>query len=337
MLVVPGPTSREVWPDSASTGAPPVGTVPAVITPPEAPPGSFPVPRRAADRPRALRVRATTQPATPGAPNEDWMLATEDLVVVLDGQTARTGTGCAHGVAWYAATLGGAIADLAADPALSLDAVLSRAIDRTAGAHPACDLRHPATPSATAAIVRPQRDAIEYLVLGDVTVLAETSDRLLVVTDARVDAAARAERHAADRHPLGSPQKRAALLRMKHAELALRNRPGGYWVAAADPAAARHAVMGAIPREAVRRLAVLSDGAARVVALFGLTGWPGVLDLLRRHGPAALIDRVRAAEAGDPAGTRWPRNKGSDDATAVYAELDDTVHRRRAPVRGRQG
>jgi hypothetical protein len=48
-----------------------------------------------------------------------------------------------------------------------------------------------------------------------------------------VDKTARAEREEADRHPFGSAEKQAALLRMKHAELAARNQPGGYWVAAA--------------------------------------------------------------------------------------------------------
>jgi hypothetical protein len=266
-----------------------------------------------------MRVSITSCPADPAAPNEDWAFASEHLVVVLDGQTARTGTGCRHGVSWYTATLGAAIATLAADPAEPLVTVLARAIERTAARHPECDLGHPATPSATVAIVRFGRRAVEHLILGDTTVLLDTSGQLNVLTDDRIEATATAERRAADRHPIGSPRKRAALVRMKHAELALRNRPDGFWVAAADPAAASHAITGDVPRERVRRVAVLSDGAARIVAPFGQLDWPGVLDLLAAHGPAELIRRVRAIEAGDPAGTRWPRNKRSDDATAVYA------------------
>jgi hypothetical protein len=263
-----------------------------------------------------LRVSAASYPGDPAAPNEDWALATEHLIVVLDGQTARTATGCRHGVSWYTESLGVAIAAGAGDPALGLGAALAGAIERTAARHPECDLGHPATPSATVAIVQFGPGTVEYLILGDTTVLAETAGELRVLTDGRIEATAEAERRAADRHPIGSSGKQAALLRMKHAELAQRNRPGGFWVAAADPAAAQHALTGHLP--GMRRLAVLSDGAARVVAPFGELTWRQALDLLESDGPAELIGRVRAAEATDPAGTRWPRNKVSDDATAVY-------------------
>ncbi|BCB87298.1 protein phosphatase 2C domain-containing protein [Phytohabitans suffuscus] len=263
-----------------------------------------------------MRVSTASWPADPGVPNEDWAFASQRLTVVLDGQTARTATGCRHGVSWYAATLGAAIA--AAPPERALENVLAGAIERTAARHPECDLSHPATPSATVAIVRFGRGAVEYLILGDATVLVDTTGGPRVLTDGRVEAAATAERRAADRYPIGSPEKRAALLRMKHAELALRNHPDGFWVAAADPAAARRAITGELPRDGVRRVAVLSDGAARIVTPFGRLDWPGVLDLLASRGPDEVVRLVRAAEATDPAGTRWPRNKTSDDATAVY-------------------
>jgi len=263
-----------------------------------------------------MRVSAATWPGDPAVPNEDWALATQHLTVVLDGQTARTRTGCRHGVSWYVASLGATIATLAADPALPLEAALAQAIEHTAARHPECDLGHPATPSATVATVRFGPEAVEYLILGDMTVLAETAGGPRVLTDGRVEATAEVERRAADQYPIGSPEKRAALLRMKHAELAQRNRPGGFWVAATDPAAAGQAIRGTLP--AVRRLAVLSDGAARIVAPFGLLDWPGVLDVLASYGPDELIRRVRAAEAEDPTGTRWPRNKRGDDATVVY-------------------
>jgi hypothetical protein len=96
-----------------------------------------------------------------------------------------------------------------------------------------------------------------------------------------------------------------------------RNRPGGYWVAAADPQAAAQSVTGTLVRKDLQRAVLLSDGASRLVDLFGLATWTEVLALLDDAGPAELIRRVRAAEAADPAGRRWPRTKRSDDATAI--------------------
>ncbi len=62
------------------------------------------------------------------------------------------------------------------------------------------------------------------------------------------------------------------------------------------------------------------DGAARAVDPLNLLDWHGVLTLLSTDGPSELIRRIRAAEATDPAGTRWPRNKTHDDATAVLIQ-----------------
>jgi hypothetical protein len=41
-----------------------------------------------------MRVAVATQAGDPKTPNEDWAFASERLVVVLDGATPRTDTGC---------------------------------------------------------------------------------------------------------------------------------------------------------------------------------------------------------------------------------------------------
>jgi hypothetical protein len=266
-----------------------------------------------------MRVSTASEASGPKTPNEDWACATEGLIVVLDGATARTETGCIHGVAWYTGKLGSALTGLATDRDTPLNVALSAAIQHTADQHRDCDLRHPGTPSAATAVLRLNATWVEYLVLGDVTIVADTSDGVQVITDNRVSATAKAERSEADRYPFGSAEKQAALLRMKHAELAARNRPGGYWIAAENPTVTIHSIQGKFVLDEVRRIAVLTDGAARIVDLFGLLDWPAVLDVLDDDGPTELIRRVRAIEAADPTCTRWARNKSSDDATAAYA------------------
>jgi hypothetical protein len=106
---------------------------------------------------------------------------------------------------------------------------------------------------------------------------------------------------------------------MKHAELAVRNQPGGYWVAASDPNVVTQALTGKVALKGLLRTAVLSDGAARIVVPFGVVDWAGLLDTLDENGPHEVVRRIRALEAADPEGRRWPRNKRSDDATIVYA------------------
>jgi hypothetical protein len=184
-----------------------------------------------------------------------------------------------------------------------------------------CDLSHPGTPAAAVAIVQANDDHIRYLVLGDITIVIEESDGLRIITDDRVNATAIAERATADALPNGSPEKAEALVRMKHAEQAARNVPGGYWVAAADPAVVGHALTGEIETKTLRRLAVLSDGATRAVSTFKLYNWLDLLRELAATGPAELISQVRAAEDADSTGVWHPRNKIHDDATVAMIQF----------------
>ncbi|MEV6527714.1 hypothetical protein AB0M43_37915 [Longispora sp. NPDC051575] len=263
-----------------------------------------------------MRVDIATEPGSPDKPNEDYAATGPNIVVVLDGQTARTGTGCIHGVAWYSARVAEAIIENAA---LGPTKALSAAITRTADLHrDTCDLSHPGTPSAAVAVVQLDGDTLRYLVLGDVTVVLDSGTDVRVISDHRVSQTALAERAIADAMPADSPEKPAALVRMKHAELAARNTPGGFWVAATEPTASEHALTGEFAIAEVQRVAVLSDGATRAVEAFELYGWTELLDILNTSGPGELIKQVRAAEASDQTATRWPRNKLSDDATAVY-------------------
>jgi hypothetical protein len=101
----------------------------------------------------------------------------------------------------------------------------------------------------------------------------------------------------------------------------VRNRPGGHWVAAADPQAASQALTGTLPGTSLCRAVLLSDGASRLVDLFELATWEELLALLDESGPEELLRQIRAAEALDAKGRQWPRTKRSDDATAVYLVL----------------
>lgn len=267
-----------------------------------------------------MRTLIATNPGTVGKANEDGVAAVAGFVVVADGATARTDTGCIHGVAWFAQHLVAATvrhAEEAPDKALALG------IQETADAHrETCNLDDIATPGAAIAIVQIDESEAHFLALGDVSIIIDSIDELKVIVDQRVDQTAVAERAAADALPSGSAEKSEALVAMKQAELAARNVEGGFWVAAADPAAVAHAVTWSGPRSSIRRCAVLTDGAARIVTPFGLVDWRGALDLVAIEGPSGVIDAVRRVERDDSQGERWPRNKISDDATVAYIKLD---------------
>lgn len=243
-----------------------------------------------------------------GASNEDFVGAVPGAVVLLDGAgiPGREAL-CSHGVAWYTRRLGGAL--LAGLPGSDLVSVLAEAIATVADAHrDTCDIADPSSPQATVAIVRATADGLDYLLLADsYVVLADGAE---VFTDPR-EVAARRECAA----PLagltpGTPEYQRVYASCSAEMRARRNQPGGYWIAKDDPRAASEAVVGRRPRTDV---ALLSNGASRIVDPYGLTDWTGVVDLLRASGPAEVIRRVRAAES--------TTDRRPDDATVAFWEL----------------
>ena len=217
-----------------------------------------------------MRVTLATEPGTPGWPNEDFAAAAPGAAVLLDGASQfprDADSGCVHGVAWYARTLGtGLLAQITAEPAVPLPQALARAIAAVRDRHEdTCDLDHPATPAATVTALRLTPGRVDYLAISDSTIAADLSDdEPLIITDTR-------------------PPSRADL-------------------ATTDPAAAARACSGTIPLPGLRGIALLSDGAARLTDRFGLLPWPGALAVIRDAGPGELIRQVRAAEASDPDG-----------------------------------
>ena len=229
-----------------------------------------------------MRVVLATSAGTADWPNEDFAAAAPGAAVLLDGATTVPrdwDTGCRHGVAWFARTLGGLLlAGITADPPVPLAGALATAIgavrDRHAGT---CDLANPATPAATVTAVRAAPGGLDVLALSDSVILAD---------------------YGGGREPVVITGTRPA--------------------AGADPGVAGQAWTGRLPAAGLRAIALLSDGATRIVDSYGVLGWPRLLEVLAGLGPEELIAQVRAVEASDPEGARWPRLKPSDDATIVY-------------------
>lgn len=276
-----------------------------------------------------MRVRSASDPAPGRLENEDVVFRFGPLVGLLDGATVPEGfeTGCVHGPDWYVRHLAARIGlALAARPAATLMSSLAAAILAVRADHAGdCDLDHPGTPSATACLLREGGDQVDYLVLCDSPLVLDTGGQVSVVSDERLDTAMAELRDTAAGLPEGGADP---MTRFRHAVLAQRermNRTHGYWVAAADPDAAYHAVTGTLPLRgpgALRRAALLSDGASCAVEQFGLFDWAGLLDVTAAEGPEGLIGRVRAAERDHP--DRLRRHKRTDDASVVFCEFDPT-------------
>ena len=251
-----------------------------------------------------MQITYATEPGS-DHPNEDFVLAGPEFVIVLDGATAPgISSGCIHDVRWLVRHLGGRLAsqltlDDTADTTLAEH--LADAIRWVNAQHAhTCDLDNPASPSSTVALLRSRSDEIDALVLSDSPILLDLPGGV---------------RRIADERPGRLPSYKPEDVRDQ------RNIIGGFWVASTNPEAAQQAVQLTVPAEQLRRAAVLTDGAARLVERFHLLDWIDLIKMLDTEGPTELIRRVRVAES-TIAPAPDSRGKCHDDATAVLVQLD---------------
>jgi hypothetical protein len=272
-----------------------------------------------------MEVRLASERA-PGRPvNEDYALSVGSLTAVFDGVTQLSGldSGCAHGPAWYVQRLAVRLVEAyVAQPEGSLHSFLENAIEAVRGDHGGtCDLDHPGTPAASVCMLNHVGGArIEYLVLSDAPLVVDRGGQVDVIADLRFERTIAAVRKAAlVPGGIGSADQATRMRWSTEQKWRHTNQPDGYWIAAANPDAAREAITGTTE---IRRAALLTDGASSAVEQFGLFDWVGLLDLLTVDGPAELIRRVRAAELSDRDSSTQPRYKLHDDATAAICLFD---------------
>jgi hypothetical protein len=272
-----------------------------------------------------MHVAFATQPAPGSTVNEDAIAATDRVVVLLDGASIPQGLeiGCRHGTAWYVAQLGTELLEQLTDqPDQLLTDALASAIQAVASLHAdTCQLDHPGGPSAAVALLREADQTVDYLVLADTTILLDEPAGIQVISDDRLAQVAVTEHSAMHREATGSLTHQRRYAELMTELRRHRNQAEGYWVASSNPDAAYHALTGSIRRLDVRRAALLTDGATRLVDRFQIMAWPHLLDLLDREGPYALIKQTREAESTDPEGRRWPRSKRHDDASAILCRF----------------
>lgn len=264
-----------------------------------------------------VRVAMASSGGHLGRPNEDFVGAVAGAVVLLDGAgIPGTEAICRHGTAWHSHTLGATLLErLSLTPGIGLADVLAESIDEVARRHrDTCDVANPMSPQSTVAIVRLGEGRLDHLVLGDCFVVLDLlGSEPQVVTDPR-EVRVREECTAVLRGLAeGTPEWEREYAAARDALRARRNRPGGFWLAKDDPAAAAESVVGSVPASAVRGAALLSNGASRVVEPYGLLSWTGVLEVMRRDGPEEVLRLVRWAESGG--------GVEADDATAAHASL----------------
>lgn len=253
-------------------------------------------------------------------PSEDVVVVLPNAVVLLDGAT--TLDPAVPGGGWYASRLAGELAGrLTGYQNTDLADLLAASIRTVARDH---ELTPGKSPSSTVALLRWTDSTIEGLVLADTPVVAFTEAGPSVLADTRLETMPRGAGYR-DRLAEGGGYDENHLVALRKAGevmAARRNVEGGFWVAETDPDAAHHAQRTTWPRAEVTTVLMATDGVTCGLSPYGVfADWQDLRDVAITNGPEAVLDRVRAAETQDLAGTRWPRPKPHDDQALVVIDF----------------
>ncbi|WP_230862991.1 hypothetical protein [Amycolatopsis camponoti] len=247
--------------------------------------------------------------------SDDKIVTMANGVIMLDGASAFVPVPVPPAV--YAAELGAQLKDhLVHAPGADLVEVLEEAIHDVAARLDLCPGK---SPSSTVTILREHDGWLDLLLLGDNLVVlpeAEITDRRLSLLD--LEPSRRYRRRLARGFGFDAAH-RAILRELQTQQAACRNRPGGYWIAEAEPAAARNALVHRFRTIDVPWVGLATDGAYRPMQHLHLDDWPQLASV----DPEVLEQILRRCEnweaRDDPAGVNLPRAKRHDDKTIAIA------------------
>lgn len=268
----------------------------------------------------SIRTAVAQVPSDGG---DDRVVVTHDAVILLDGASGSSAFTVTAGE--FAEHLGQNIArEITGGRRTSLVSCLAHAIETTSEN---LDLRQGGEPSATVSIARATDGRVEVLVLGDSPVVVGGRSSHEVVSDSRIDELAlpdvrRYRERLVEGHGYDAEHERL-LARLRLVQAGYRNKDGGFWVASADPAAARHAVLRTFDASQVAWVVLASDGAAKPLTHLAWDDWSSIAYLDQAALQALLVKCYEWERAVDPNGAMMPRSKRHDDMSLVSVRLHD--------------
>ncbi|WP_152040247.1 protein phosphatase 2C domain-containing protein [Salinigranum salinum] len=266
--------------------------------------------------------------------NEDLVWTGDNAAIVLDGATGlgdRQVSDAESDAQWYVNALCEALRDrIESDEELS--AVAASAVERVADEYaelsgPAAAEKHE-VPSGAGAVCRWDDGSLEYLVLGDCSVVVDRDDGVDPVLgegprelDARVVDEMVAIRERADGYVSYSDlREHVKSLLVEHRKQ--MNEPGGYWTFGFDPEAVDHAETGYVPRDELEFVLSFTDGFEPIYDPYDVFAeWTDLVSYVRSNGIERAIRVLRAFEEADPECERYPRLKPSDDVGVATVDF----------------
>jgi len=275
-----------------------------------------------------------TDPAKPGAENEDRIGWNETAAFVIDGATCLDESVIAppaSDAAWIADWARARFAaELTPDRSLRdvVRGLCSSARDRFLAVAGTVVERH-RHPSASFQSLRLTKDGVEIAGLGDCTLfLRDAAGALTRFSGLRggrsgeQNSARKALTRLGGLNADGEGFRDAETLTALRISRSRHNTEGGVWTLGIHPDAADHVRIEILNLKLPAIGLLCSDGFADSVDNYALRTAAGLLERAEGEGLRPLLTEIRRVEREiDPAGLQFPRYKRSDDASAILLKL----------------
>jgi serine/threonine protein phosphatase PrpC len=169
----------------------------------------------------------------------------------------------------------------------------------------------------------PNEEGLEFLWYGDCAALVSAGDAAVTIVGETFDkraAEARRARALAKEKNLSPSLSRPEFIDALRAGRNRINRDGN-WLFSPDVKAAAHASRRVMKMAPQTILLLASDGFLALASDYGAYSADSLMAAAMSRGLAVLGGELRAIEAGDSGGDKFPRFKKSDDATALLLKV----------------
>lgn len=264
--------------------------------------------------------------------NEDAFLVSKHYACVIDGASGLTKTHISDSssdTAWFVSRLIHHI-EHELDDACSLCSIVETACRKTQKEFHAIGgskldlIDHP---GAVIAFIRVLKGRLEYYILGDCECLVVFDDgSLSILRDERVDAldqkAIEIGKEIQKKKGISFKECRSYYQHQLIENRKLKHQKNGYYVLDDTLKGVHHALMGWMPTDTIKHIALLSDGFAQYYRLFNLAD--DEIDFMKQLNDYEIVDMYEAlkkAQDEDVDFNDYPRFSHSDDATLIHIKL----------------
>ena len=180
-------------------------------------------------------------------------------------------------------------------------------------------------PSCSIVIIKYYKDKLEYLVLGDCTLLTKVNNNYNCIKDESVcrldEVVFNSIKNIENINELSLLDKKNKVLPVIIENRLKKNTKEGYWILEFNKDAVDNAIHGFIDVKDEISIVLTSDGFSCAFDRYNLVNKKDVFSIVKNKGIDYIYSKIRDLEREDLNGIVYPRFKVSDDSTCVYLNL----------------